>query len=162
MLADLRAQHREIARLKFEGFDTTQIATTMGMTPSRVSVILGDPLCQAAIARLQDKADESVIDVRKQLVKLNKPALEVIRSLLEDDIGVPHNVQLAAAKDVLDRTGYAAPKETRNYHAILTVEDLEVIKRRAMQGGHCAEDSPDDEDTMTVDPLMLDELPEPA
>lgn len=132
MLEELKSHHREVARLKFEGYKPAEIADQMGMPISSVRLILKDPLCKALVQKLGDQADEQVIDVRKRLAEMNVYALDVIENILRDEYGhVPANTQLNAAKDVLDRTGYQAVQRTENIHAHMTRDELEEIKKRA-------------------------------
>lgn len=163
MLDSLKAVHREIARLAFEQFSPHEIAMTMGLGVERVRTILRDPLCQAAVSRMQDNADEAVVDVRRELARLNKPALEVLEDLLKND-GVPYNVQLSAAKDVLDRNGHAAVKQMNHLHVGLTRSELTEIKARAKDAGYVAEPEPDEldgndcdgDDIIDIDPFQLE------
>jgi predicted transcriptional regulator len=106
MLKELRSQHRTIVQMSFSGFKNNEIAEKMGMTPSTVSQILRSPLGQAYLNGLIDKSQEDTLDVRKKLISLNQSALGTIERILDPKIKAPFNVQLTAAKDVLDRNGY--------------------------------------------------------
>lgn len=106
MLKELRSQHRTIIQMSFSGFKNNEIAEKMGMTPSTVSQILRSPLGQAYLNGLIDKSQEDTLDVRKKLISLNQSALGTIERILDPKVKAPFNVQLTAAKDVLDRNGY--------------------------------------------------------
>lgn len=134
MLDELKAQHREVARLKFEGFPPTEIASQTGLALSTVRGILADPLCKAHIDQLNDRADHSVIDVRKKLAELNTDALDVIEEILQY-AEAPYNVRLKAAHDVLDRNGYATRQQVNHAHLHLSHEELSQIKERARSAG---------------------------
>ena len=128
MLNELKTQHREIARLSFEGFKAPDISLKTGMAISSVRTILADPLCKAYIEHLDSAADVNAIDVRKQLSQLNVKALRVLDDMLTNE--VPPNVALRAAQDVLDRTGYKPIERTEHLHAHLTKTELDEIKNR--------------------------------
>lgn len=93
----------------FNGYKNHEIAERLEMTESTVSQIIRSPLGQAYLEGLQDKAQEATLDVRKKLVSMNKSALDALDRLLKTAKDVPASVQLGAAKDVLDRTGFKAP-----------------------------------------------------
>lgn len=134
MLNELKSNHREIARLKFEGVRPTEIAAATGMSISTVRGVLADPMCKAHIAKLSDKADLSVIDVRKKLAEMNAKALDTLDDLLTH-ADVPAAVQLKTAQDVLNRNGFAPVQEHRHMSVHITSEDLAEMKRRALTSG---------------------------
>lgn len=129
MLDELRTQHREIARLKFEGMTPVDIAKQTNMALGTVYCILSDPLCKAAIDKLNDEADRNIVDVRRKLVAMNAKALETLEACMDQTISP--SVQLAAAKDVLDRNGYVPHIKVDHMHLHLTKEELDGIKERA-------------------------------
>ncbi len=129
MLAQIKTQHREIARLSFEGFRPIEISEKTGMAISSVRAIISDPLCQAYIATLDDKADDGVITTRKRMANMVSKSLDVIDDMLS--LEVPPNVALRAAHDILDRTGHQPVQRHEHVHGHLTREDLEELKARA-------------------------------
>lgn len=134
MLGQLKSQHREIARLHVEGLRPAEIAKETGMNIQSVGHIIRDPLCQSHIAKLLDRADGAVIDVRKKLAELNTKAITTIDNLLSD-ADVSDSVQLRAAQDVLDRNGYSPVTTTQHVHAHLTGDELKEMKARALASG---------------------------
>ena len=133
MLKELKTHHREIARLRFEGFKPTEIAERTGTKLQTIYNILRDALCKSYMAGLSDKAHDSVINVRKKMAEMNKNALETIYYMLEDsnrDL-VPASTRLTAANSILDRNGYAAPERHEHMVAHFTSEDLLALKERA-------------------------------
>ncbi len=109
MLKELRSQHRTVLQMKFAGFTNIEIGEKTGMTKENVSLIVRSPLGKAYIDGLQDRAKESVLDVRKKLVSLNEGALKTFERLIDPKTKAPHAVQYNTAKDILDRNGYKAP-----------------------------------------------------
>lgn len=106
MLKELKAQHRNIIQMSFNGFRNNEIAEKLSMSQGTISSILRSPLGQAYLNGLHDRVKEQTIDVRKQLIGMNKKALDAISNILDPKAKAPFNVQLTAAKDVLDRNGY--------------------------------------------------------
>lgn len=131
MLKELKIHHREIGRLRFEGFTPAEIAERTGTKLATVYNILRDPMCKSYMDGLADKADKSVVNVRQRLAEMNPLALDSIQDLLQKESNAPHAVILAAAKDVLDRNGYKAPE--RHEHAVghFTMKDLLELQNRA-------------------------------
>lgn len=126
MLKELRNQHRTIIQMVFAGFKNNDIAERLEMSPTTVSQIIRSPLGQAYLEGLQDKAQEATLDVRKKLVSLNSSALTVLERIMNPEEKAPHSVQLTAAKDVLDRTGYKAPDKLHVDMTMQTKTDQEI------------------------------------
>ena len=133
MLKELKTQHREIARLRFEGVKPTEIAKRLQMAATSVYAILRDPICKSYLAGLHDRADTQVIDVRKSLAEMQMSALGIYKKVLEnkssDNIKIAELIKVA--DQVLDRTGYKAPEQHNHAHAILTADDILKLKERA-------------------------------
>jgi len=126
MLKELRTQHRTIIQMVFAGYKNNEIAERLEMSACTVSQIVRSPLGQAYLEGLQDKAQEATLDVRKKLVSLNKSALSVLERVMNPAEKAPHVVQLNAAKDVLDRTGYKAPDRLHVDMTMQTKTDAEI------------------------------------
>lgn len=108
MLKELKAHHRNIIQMSFNGFKNAEIAERLGMTQSTVSLIINSPLGKAYLEGLQDKSQKASLDVRKELISMNKTALATFKRLLDPSQKTPAAVQYNTAKDILDRTGYKA------------------------------------------------------
>lgn len=126
MLKELRNQHRTIIQMVFSGYRNKEIAERLEMSDCTVSQIVRSPLGQAYLEGLQDKAQEATLDVRKKLVSMNKGALDVLDRIMNPTEKAPHSVQLTAAKDVLDRTGYKAPDRLHVDMTMQTKTDQEI------------------------------------
>jgi len=106
MLKTLKSQHRNIIQMNFSGFKNREIAEKTGLSPTTITQVLSSPLGKAYLNGLNDRAQENTIDVRKKLISLNNDALGTLERILNPKQKAPFNVQLTAAKDVLDRNGY--------------------------------------------------------
>jgi predicted transcriptional regulator len=126
MLKELRTQHRTIIQMAFNGYRNKDIAERMEMSDCTVSQIIRSPLGQAYLKGMQDKAQESTLDVRKKLVELNANAMKVLERMMDRAEKAPHSVQLNAAKDVLDRSGYKAPDRLHVDMTLQTKTDQEI------------------------------------
>lgn len=126
MLKELRNQHRTIIQMVFSGYKNKEIAERLEMSDATVSQIVRSPLGKAYLEGLQDKAQEATLDVRKKLVSMNSSALNVLERIMNPQEKAAHSVQLSAAKDVLDRTGYKAPDKLHVDMTMQTKTDQEI------------------------------------
>ena len=131
MLKKLQTHHKEIARLKVLGYTPAEIAEKTGGSLQAVYANLRDPLCQGFMDGLSDKLDKEVISTRKRLIDMNKSSLDVIEDILQKDSKAPFSVQLNAARDNLDRTGYKVPEVVEVAHSFLTAKDIEELNDTA-------------------------------
>ena len=132
MLKALKVKHREIARLSFEGFGPSDIQAKTGINLQSVYKILNDPICQSYINGLGDQVDKASLSVRERLMKLNANALEAFEDILSKDSKAPYSVQASVGKDILDRTGHAAPKEANVNLTLQGKSDDEIDAQIAM------------------------------
>ena len=130
MLTELKTTHREIARLTFEGFVPADIAARLGLSKGVVHKVTRDPLFKAYLGSLDDRADNHVIDVRRELADMNLDAIAALKRILTAD-DVPYSVMLAGAKDILDRNGHAVKHQVNHVHGHFTKEDLQRLTARA-------------------------------
>ena len=131
MLNQLKSHHKEIARLKVLGYTPKEIADKTGAKLQTVYANLRDPICQGFMDGLSDKLDKEVISTRKRLIDMNSTSLDVIKDILSKDSKAPFSVQLAAARDNLDRTGYKVPEEVKVEHSFLTSKDIEELNENS-------------------------------
>lgn len=131
MLKALQTHHREIARLKFQGFSTQEIADRTGTSITRVYAILRDPLCKGFIAGLMDKADQVAITTRQELFDLQPMATRAMKDILDKDSKAPFSVIANVAKDVLDRNGYKAPERHEHIVGHFTSDDIQKLRQAA-------------------------------
>jgi hypothetical protein len=126
MLNEIKAKHREVSRLSFEGLKPAVISTQTGISLATVYKILSDPLCKAYIGGLADRVDDRTLNVRERLMNLNTHALDRIGEILAKDSPAPYSVQASVSKDVLDRTGNKAPDKIDINHTLQGKSDDEI------------------------------------
>jgi predicted transcriptional regulator len=126
MLKELKAQHRNIIQLAFNGFSRQEIAEQLEIHVQTVSNVLTSPLGKAYLDGLSDKVKEVTIDVRRELVSMNKDALDTLKELLTKGAKVPASVKLGAAKDILDRTGFKPTDKVSLDMTMTTKTDEEI------------------------------------
>lgn len=126
MLKSLKAHHRNIVQMSFNGYSAKEIAEKLDISTITVSNVLNSPLGKAYQDGLMDKMKDVTIDVRKELVSMNKAALAALNRLMDPTNKMPGAVQLGAAKDVLDRSGYKAPDKFTIDMTMQTKSDAEI------------------------------------
>jgi len=114
-ITHLWERHREIMRRDVAGQKPIIIAQELGMTTSRLSVIMNSPAYVEERNRLSAQADNLSIDVRKKLTELAPKAIGVLEEVI-DSKQTPFNdkLQVRVAETILDRSGYG--KETKITH----------------------------------------------
>ena len=126
MLKELKAHHRNIIQMSFNGFKAPEIADRLEMSTITVSNVLRSPLGKAYMEGLTDKMKDATLDVRKELVSMNKHALNTFKRLLDPAEKAPASVQFNTAKDLLDRTGFKAADKLNIDMTFQTKSDDEI------------------------------------
>lgn len=128
--------HHEIVRLLLLGWDHKSIAEHLDITPACVSYTANSRIVMDKLALLRAQRDASSVDVAGAIRDCASKCVEVLDTIMQDEKTNP-GVRVAAAKDLLDRAGYAAPKviKTEGVMAHLTAADIEQIKQRAISFG---------------------------
>jgi hypothetical protein len=125
--------HHEILRLAIMGHSRDEISEKVGCTPQTVTNTLNSRLGQEKLALLRAERDTSCTDVASAIRELAPRALEIMSEVMENGT-TPAGVRLAASKDLLDRAGFAAPKQVQvtSVTAHLTHDEIKELKDRAM------------------------------
>ena len=129
-------QHHEVIRLAVLGFKPADIARMTDFTPLMIRNILGSEVVKRQIAVMQGARDAETLDIKAEIDALAPTAIRVLRDIMESEDESGRN-KLAAATDILDRAGYAAPKvivgDIKHRHGLISQEDLDELKRRARE-----------------------------
>ena len=126
MLKELKAHHRNIIQMAFNGFKSNEIAERLEVSAITVTNVLRSPLGKAYMEGLTDKMKDVTLDVRKELINMNKNALETFKRLIDPKQKAPAAVQFSTAKDILDRSGYKAPDKLNIDMTFQTKTDDEI------------------------------------
>lgn len=133
--------HHEITRLALLGWKQAEIARKLSCTAATVSNVLNSRIVKDKLDMLRARRDASAVDVASAIQDLAPKAVSLMAMMIDVEEetgaakfpGITPNVQLAAARDLLDRAGYGAVKklQTENVHAHLSMDEVEEIKSRA-------------------------------
>lgn len=110
-LKSINRRQRILALLHIAGMKNKDIASALGYTESRVSIILGSPLMQEQIEVLRGEVDGQLIeDARAILNSLVIPSLVTLNDARAN--GESHTVRANAATALLDRHPQFGKKST--------------------------------------------------
>ena len=133
-------RHRALMRRLVSGMNLSNACDDLGFSLPRASVIVNSPLFQAEMKEMEKELSDKFIEseaskesdpTRLELMESREIAAKTLRSALDDEN--PH-VRITAAKDILDRTGYA--KEDKIQARILVEPSqslLDVVMRIAKE-----------------------------
>ena len=132
--------YHEILRLLLLGWDKTEIARTLGVTPVMVSYTANSELAKRQLEVMRGARDSEVLDLSIEIKRFAPEAFETLQTILRDP-NTHEKHKIAIAMDALDRAGYAPPKviEGRFLHAHFTAEEIEDMKKRSKESGQVVE-----------------------
>ena len=116
MIKSLNGRHLSIIRRMIVGQPHVEIERDLGISQSRISVLLDDPLFYAKYQEMSDRTMEEFLEVRASAMQILQEAapdaahliVEAFRDGTVNGKGVGPQLQLNSAFDVLDRTGNKA------------------------------------------------------
>jgi len=136
-VANIWESHHEIIRHIMLGYKNSEIARRMNLTPEHVSNIRNSPVIQERLGLMVAARDVDAIEISRDILKVVPKSLKLLNSIIEgtgDGEGANINLRAKVAESNLDRAGFGAVKkvvnETHNYY---TDEDIELMKKRAIQ-----------------------------
>jgi len=132
--------HHEILRLLLLGWDKTEIARTLGVTPVMVSYTANSELAKRQLEVMRGARDSEALDLSVEIKRFAPEAFETLQAIMRD-ANTHEKHKIAIAMDALDRAGYAPPKviEGRFMHAHFTAEEIEEMKKRSKESGQVVE-----------------------
>lgn len=124
-------RHHALARCIATGTTVEEACIITGYTPSRVSVLKGDPAFEELVSFYRGAKSEAVRDLGEQLLSVAKDAASLIQERLED---TPETVSTSELMDLVkvgaDRTGFG-PKTTQVNVNVNLGDRLKAARERA-------------------------------
>lgn len=130
-LVKLRFQHHYLARLIAQGEPDTRCALCTGYSPSRISILKGDPAFQELISYYKTQVEEVYIDVHQRLAAMSLNSLEELQDRLDTE---PEKFSIRELKELvemgMDRTGHGPQSKVQHSGNVgfLTGDVLEKLK----------------------------------
>jgi len=134
--------HHEIMRYLLLGFNNTEIAEKVGVTPEHVSSIRNSRVVEDRMALLQAARDADTIDVARDIRNMAPESLSLLKSVIRgEQKDATIGLRVKVAESNLSRSGYDPPKRFQGELAVahLTGEDIEELKNRARQNNQLAQ-----------------------
>lgn len=135
--------HREIARRLVAGDRQCDIARDLGLTESRLSIIVNSPEHQRLVHELSTEADHGATDIAGRLRSLSSNAVDVLELVIKRETApLMVALQVKVAEMILDRAGHGPTKNInqggRVEHTVAAEgvlgSALEALRRRASGG----------------------------
>jgi len=136
-------RHRALMRRLASGMQPRDAAEDLGFSLARVSIVINSPLFQEELKLMQEeinsehaKAEANRITADPVRALLSESAIKAARTLdgaLSDGAGA---VRVSAAKDILDRNGYAKEDNVNMRHSVEPSEALlNLLSRMTSEHG---------------------------
>lgn len=130
-LSYIRPYHREIARRLVLGQMQVDICEDLGMSVSRMSIIINSPLFKMELMKMEELRNSGVADVTKTLQEVSPLALEVIERTMVG--GKSEAIRFKAAQDILDRAGHGVTtRRDVNVSGMVSHANLSEIELRKL------------------------------
>lgn len=141
-LKNIKDVHHTIARLIVSGLTLTEIASEVGYTISRISVIRSSPAMEELISRYRGQVDEAWqrrFDADQEaMTSVRRKALRIIEDYLDDhdETPVPIAAALKAYDTTADRSGFhrKTAKENININFAASLEEAIARSRKVIEG----------------------------
>ena len=126
--------HHEIVRRLVLGQKNTEIAKALNVTPVMVSYTRNSKVVQKQLDLMSAARDADTLDIAIRIRENGPAALTLLEDIIGDR-GATYGIALAArtAESMLDRGGYAAPRKIDAVVAHFTKDEIEELKRQAVE-----------------------------
>lgn len=125
-------RHHSLARLLASGTSVSDACAITGYTPSRISILKGDPAFEELIAFYREGKAEAVQDLSDKLVEVSREAVGILQDRLElEPEAFDAGTLLDLAKFGADRTGHGPQSRTTNLNVNVNLADrLSAARKR--------------------------------
>lgn len=137
-IGELTDLHHEICRRVLVGEKNVEIARALKCTPQTVSNVRNSPIVKYRLRKMQEERDAKAIDLSAEVNARALRAFEIIdEALYAENDEVPLSMRLKEANNLLDRKERIDGIGQRSFHvhAHLTADDIEELKKRALEVG---------------------------
>jgi predicted transcriptional regulator len=122
----LNSRHKQIIAMSAAGVRNKDIADLLGMSQSRVSVILNDPRSRVLERQLaSDVVSQIATDVSERIQGAAGEAFDVVKNLMDN--ADSERVRQTSAFDILDRAGFKPKETTANLNLNVDGDQLETL-----------------------------------
>lgn len=142
---NINSRHRALMRRLVAGIPLNQACEDIGLTVARASLIVNSPLFQAEMKKMEGEVREGFVEAegerqvmasdptRVYLSDASEMAARTLKGALSDE---SPTIRISAAKDILDRTGYAKEDKIKAKVVVEPSQSLiDVIGRMVEERG---------------------------
>jgi len=139
-------RHRALMRRLISGMTLTDACNDIGFTVSRGSIIVNSPLFQAEMKKMEQEIASDFVEAEAErpsdptrilLSETAETAARTLKGALSDENAM---VRVSAAKDILDRTGYAKEDKLKAKVLVEPSQSLIDVMARIVQEKHARAD----------------------
>ena len=129
-IKSLRATHHKLAQCLAMNFSNAEASISTGYSPSRISILMGDPSFQELLAFYKDKKRDVFVDVQQRMAGFATDAVEVLQERLAESPEKFTNKDLnELIKTTADRGGHSPVNRSETKNINLTAADLDKMKQ---------------------------------
>lgn len=126
----LHTRHRELMQRLVAGEPLASAARDLGFSMAAAKAVAKSPLFQKELQRMQTELTLHLYDAMAELKGLQPDAVDALRDVV--NLKANPALRLAAARQILDRTGVGTVKQVKVDHTTLSYEErLQIVQ----QGG---------------------------
>lgn len=131
----LRRRHHELAKMIATGLPQGQAAAAMGLTDSRVSILMEDPMFKNLLTMYADQVDAAFLTVNEKMANLGEDIIDDLHETFEADpdaftIAQKHEL----LKTLMDRTGNGPATATTQVNVNVGLADrMEAARNRVAE-----------------------------
>lgn len=131
-IARLSERHHALARCLASGLSVADACAITSYTPSRVSILKGDPSFEELIAFYTEGKGDAVLDLSAKMTAVASDAVSIMQERLEDTPDeVPLDSLIDIAKFAADRTGHGPQSRSQHLHVHMNLADrLKTARQR--------------------------------
>jgi len=141
-VTELQEKHHQIKRLLFLGRSNREIAALLDCSAQQVSNVKNSPIVKDQLMLMQAAADYGVIDIQREIEKLQPAALIILKEVIEsgtiDGESISPNQRIKECNGIIDRHIGKATQNIRSQTVVahLTSEEIIELKERALQASN--------------------------
>jgi hypothetical protein len=131
--------HQQMLRLIALGRSNVEIAEAMDCTPQSVSNLRNSPVAKVKLEQLKRTLDEEAVDIGTRIQEFAPVALRLLEDVIsgrDPDASISLRAKYASLH--LSRAGFGEVKKVASINTHLTRDDIEDIKRRAVDAANDA------------------------
>jgi len=136
-IKQLWQRNHEIVNLAAIGYNNTDIAEILNITPATVSNTLNSELGMHKLADIRQARDEETKKIHEKIRVLTDKALNVYHEIFDNESGEASIKDRKDAADtvVLELSGLRAPTKIQSSHVstILTKEEIDAFRERGLK-----------------------------